>query len=382
MKGTIIYIGGFRLPDGNAAGPRVLNNAKIFRELGYRVVFIDVADKVDSDVEKNFRNIEGFDCYSKKYPSREKWFSYLTSISDFKKIYKKYNDVKIVVTYNYQSVAFLKLKKFCAKNKIRLLSDCTEWYPKSKNIIKNIDSEMRMKYIQKRIDGVISISRFLHEYYKEYNSVQIPPLVDSDDEVWIKKEKNHEEIIFSYVGSPGKHKDKLDMIIDALSRIKTERKYIFKVIGITKEQYLEYYPEHEEKLNILAGKVEFLGRIQRDSALNFLKESDFSVFFRPDTLVTRAGFPTKYAEAVTCGIPVITNCTSNLDEYLKDGINGFIINGFEMKDIKETFEKVFKQKDEEIKSIKKYCEENNDLFDYRKYIEDIGNFVDILLNDE
>ena len=38
-KGSIIYIGGFELPDKNAAAHRVLNNAKIIRELGYEVFF-------------------------------------------------------------------------------------------------------------------------------------------------------------------------------------------------------------------------------------------------------------------------------------------------------------------------------------------------------
>jgi len=375
MKGTIIYIGGFRLPDGNAAGPRVMNNAKIFRELGYKVVFIDVADKVDFNVEKNFRIIEGFECYSKKYPDGKRWIEYLTSISDFKKIYMKYNDVKMVVTYNYQSFAFFKLKRFCAKKKIKLISDCTEWYQRTINIIKLIDTEIRMQHIQKRIDGVISISGFLHEYYKNYNSVQIPPLVDINDDVWKKTADNHEGIVFSYVGSPGKNKDKLDVIIDALSRIKTDRKYLFNIIGITREQYLEYYPQDKEKLEKLTDNVKFLGRVQRDYALKCLKESDFSVFFRPDTLTTKAGFPTKYAEAVTCGIPVVANHTSDLCEYLKDGVNGFAINGFDMKDVKETFERIFETKDEQIGTIKKYCEENNGIFDYRNYVDEMKKIL-------
>ena len=35
MKGTIIYYGGFSLPDKNAAANRVVSNGKIFKDLGY-----------------------------------------------------------------------------------------------------------------------------------------------------------------------------------------------------------------------------------------------------------------------------------------------------------------------------------------------------------
>lgn len=41
-KGTIIYVGGFELPDKNAAAQRVLSIAKILRELGYDVIFLGV----------------------------------------------------------------------------------------------------------------------------------------------------------------------------------------------------------------------------------------------------------------------------------------------------------------------------------------------------
>ena len=39
---VILYIGGFQLPDKNAAALRVMSNAKAFRELGYTVVFINL----------------------------------------------------------------------------------------------------------------------------------------------------------------------------------------------------------------------------------------------------------------------------------------------------------------------------------------------------
>ena len=39
-QGTVIYAGNFELPDKNAAAHRVVNNAKLFKELGFDTVFL------------------------------------------------------------------------------------------------------------------------------------------------------------------------------------------------------------------------------------------------------------------------------------------------------------------------------------------------------
>ena len=46
-RGTILYVGGFELPDKNAAAHRVLNNAKIFRELGFHVIFCGIDQNIE-----------------------------------------------------------------------------------------------------------------------------------------------------------------------------------------------------------------------------------------------------------------------------------------------------------------------------------------------
>ena len=42
---NILYIGAFRLPNLDAAAPRVLNNAKAMREAGHNVKFISWGGK-------------------------------------------------------------------------------------------------------------------------------------------------------------------------------------------------------------------------------------------------------------------------------------------------------------------------------------------------
>ena len=52
-KGSVLYVGGFELPDKNAAAHRVINNAKILRELGYRVIFCGVDREKELDTDRS-----------------------------------------------------------------------------------------------------------------------------------------------------------------------------------------------------------------------------------------------------------------------------------------------------------------------------------------
>lgn len=358
-KGTILYLGGFELPDKNAAAHRVLSNGKILKELGYQVVFIDVDKSLDfnSNVLKTNKQVQGFECWSIPYPKTNKeWFLYLVSIESIKKIINQYKDVKAIIAYNYQAIALNRLNKFCNNQGIKTIADCTEWYTtKGANIIfkviKGLDSFLRMRIIQKKLDGIIVISKYLESYYNSCrNVVRIPPLVDLKEDKWNipYEESRDNKVRFVYSGSPGKNKDKINLLIEALYDLEQHDNYLFNIVGITKEQYINDYPEHLEMLNSLGKRIIFLGRVRHIESLKYLKKSDFSVFVRENTRVTMAGFPTKFVESISSGIPVITNKNSDLEDYIKNGENGFFVN----ENILEGFKRVISMDPEKIKFMK------------------------------
>lgn len=370
MKKTIIYIGGFEFPDKNAAALRVLGNAQVLKTLGYSVVFIDIDRNTKQSVLNTKNEIFGFVRYSMKYTNKR-----LVSIKDFKEvwnIYKKY--VCAVIAYNFPGIALNKLQQFCNCQNIKIIADCTEWYGAQgnnivKKAIKGLDSYIRMNLVQPKLDGMIAISRYLEEFYKDkLPTICVPPLVDITEAKWRKEEiQPHCKVRIIYAGSPGRDKDKINLIIEALSRLDAE--FEFMVIGISTEEYLEYYPQDKPILKKMKEKLCFTGRIPHNQVLHYIKQADFSMFYRNITRVTMAGFPTKFSESVSCGTPVITNSTSNLDEYLHEGINGFWIT----ENIEESLKRIFQQK-EQLFLMKK----NVDclLFDYRNYIESIRKWLE------
>lgn len=383
-KGTIIYIGGFELPDKNAAAHRVLSNAKVLRKIGYNVVFIDVNKDIpfNKAIIDFSKSIHGFECWSIPYPKVNKqWIHYLCNIDYFIKVTKKYNDIKAVICYNYQSVAFIKIKKYCKRNNIKIIADCTEWYSTKGasfvfKIIKGLDSFLRMRIIQKRLDGAIVISDYLKKYYRKCeNILYVPPLVDLSEEKWKESyERNDEDIIkLVYAGSPGRDKDKLNLLIESLSKISGDFNYILNVVGITKQQYLMDHKEHKDILYDLNNKIKFLGRLSHRESLKQVKISDFSVLIRENTRMVKAGFPTKFVESISCGVPVISTKVSDLENYIIDGVNGFFININDNINSEFIIKKVLEMKRTDIENMKMYCKKTTG-FNYENYVSMIEKF--------
>ncbi|MEQ6389255.1 glycosyltransferase [Bacillaceae bacterium S4-13-58] len=386
MKKTILYIGGMEFPDKNAAAQRVIANCKIFEDLGYRVILAGMNKLIPYDFDHlpiKEKSVHNFNLYSRPYPKNTKqWIQYMIDINWIKKIIKSNSEENIVaiVAYNYPSVALLKLQRYAEKNKIKLIADCTEWYG-NKNISKSIDTFFRMRYVQKKVRNVICISDYLEEYYSSNNciTVNVPSLVDKMDIKWEKETafKSSNPMVFSYVGSPGitKEKDRLDFIIKAFYELKKSGyNFLFKIVGISKEEFLNMFPTYQAILLALNKHVIFLGRMSHLDSLSIVKKSDFTVFARMENRVTMAGFPTKLAESFSCGTPVVTNPTSNISKFIYTGKNGYLAKDCSLNSLKEAIEHALNTDSVTLEKMHIYCSDLNPL-DYRNFIDDLNTFI-------
>src|ERR1035437_4142680 len=288
---TVLYIGGFELPDKNAAAQRVLANAKILRSLGYSVYFIGIDKLMETEIPliNTISVYEGFTYYKIKYPfSLWSWIKYLISIKNI--IELENIGPTHIIAYNYPSFALFKLKKYCSKKNIYLLADCTEWYEALGGnivfrIIKRLDVYFRMNVLHPKLDGIIVISKYLFDFYKtkSKNLIQLPPLVDLSMEKWKQSiDENRNEVVLIYAGSPGLgNKDRIDKIIQALSIIKgsTDIEFEFIILGLTKNDYINTFGYKSFPLNI-ENRVHFQGRVSHNDALKKIIKSDFEIFIR------------------------------------------------------------------------------------------------------
>ncbi len=360
---SILYIGGFEMPDKNAAAQRVMSIAKALREAGYEILFYGITATGD------FRGVvDGFHYEAYPHPNGTiAWIKY--ALGKGIKDYIRQKNPDYVFLYNYPAFAQERVISYCKMNGIRTIGDITEWY-RPINLPKRIDTWYRMVVGNKKLDGIITISRYLSEYYKSSTIVQLPPLVDKREEKWQIKpvERGNDKIRLVYIGT-GSIKDMLDKIIKGILTVGAE-KFHLDVIGITQEQYNLIY---QQALDVFDLNVNFHGRLPHRQALEYLLGADFQIFFRDYIRANNAGFPTKFVESMSAGIPVITNRISNIDDYLVDGENGFMIEKLDDKELTDVLAKVSDLTRNDIDNLKSRC--LFDAFDYRKYIEPLKMFM-------
>lgn len=380
----VVYIGGFEMPDGNAAAHRVSANAKALQDLGYNVIFIGVTKVHKHPTKTNLSS--GPESYAQPYPAGVfEWFKYITCFTYYKKIIKKHPNTKAIICYNLPAISLFLLTKFAKRSNIKIIADCTEWYEVSsksfsiRNLIKKIDTFLRMEKFHLNLDSIIVISSFLNNYYRDkgVKTIIIPPLTDSEDPKWSSADNDYlsEAIEVSYIGSPfalgsKNSKDRLDYLVRFFSDFDDNVK--LNIVGITKEDFLCLYPDLYE--NASSNSVVFHGRKTHLDALNILKKSNFSIFLRDKTLTTQAGFPTKFAEAITAGVPILTNKSSNIDDYLVEGENGFWLDNSSYESLSHSL-KTALSTDKQILIDMKRETKSSKLFDYRNYLTEFDSII-------
>lgn len=377
----ILYCGFYSLPDKDAAANRVINNAKALRKTGNEILFLDEQQDCDDRLLNTEHDVLGFRTWSALRPkSFRRLLNKMISIENIKQLIEQVNGVDIILVYNYPSIAMLKLSKYCHKHNIKLASDCTEWYSGKDyrfpmNVLSALDSSLRMRYAQKKLDGIICISSFLSNYYKKCkNIVFVPPLVDKSEDKWISDvytfDKNKLNLI--YTGNLGKSKETFLPIIEAIEESVNKDNIVFRVVGATKDEFLRICPTVEEKINKMKDSIIFYGRVSHTESLKILRASDYIIFLRDRNRVTMAGFSTKFVEALSCGTPVITTNTGDILRYVSELDCGYIV------DNEHPLCVLLNNNIEELKSTK-FRITNTDLFDYKQYVSVFEKWIEDII---
>ena len=353
------------MPDKNAAAQRVLANAMTLQEMGFDVVFIGPT----KDRRSTIHDFNGFRCDYIDYPrGLKQWVNYIIQFVAIEKVLE-YNP-EYVILYNFPAIASLKILKGCHKRGIKVFHDLTEWEVSAgwspREIIRKIDINLRMHYCIKRMDAVITISRYLYNYYSRYTkTIMVPPTVDLSDPKFDRERQlsANNPVQLVYAGSIGAgNKERLDYIVDSVSQIDSLK---LTIVGITANQYQQVYGNLPEGCN----NITFKGRVPHQEAVRIVCNSDFQILIRENTLKNKAGFPTKFVESLSCCTPLIATVSSNICDYLVDGKNGFIV--YDKNNLQTVLEKVSQLSKEDIIYMKEQSR-NFTGFDYRCFKEEFS----------
>ncbi len=337
-KGTIIYYGGFTLPDKSASANRVVSNGKIFDKLGYKTVFIGASE----DSFEGLRPVKGYDnMFEHSHPkSTKEWLKHMLSVEHIESVIGKYDDIKKIILYNVPMFTLLKAKKVFSKRNIEVCYDCTEWTKDTdgslpKRLFKAFDEILISNFAHKAADSMIAISSMMEKKYKSSKNLLIlPPLVDINDEIWHQQPENHDGIFeFCFAGIPDGKKESLDKVVQAFCNINKKNTFL-RIIGITESDFNNIYPESYIPKNV-RNKITFMGRLSHRETIKYILSCDCYIFIRRSDKRNNAGFPTKFAESYTCGVPIITTDVSDVGKYIQKSGRGILLKDMTTEYISE-----------------------------------------------
>lgn len=391
IKKTILYTGAFRFPTGDAAAPRVLNNAKILRELGFEVAFISfggIPQESDKGRDGNyyyqgFRYINTYDIDVRQPNLVKRILRFVFSGRNALGIMNNmFSDVCGVIAYQPSAFFTKQIIKLCEKNNKKLITDLTEWYSSNEfpgGVLAPPAwlNQWNMRCTQKRVKNKIVISSYLNRYYKSSHNIILPPLVDSKEQKWnnfIEVLPLFDGVRIIYAGTPGK-KDLLETMLNAIiSCVKDGVKLQFVIVGVMKED-IAYYKNMEE-VQQFSENILLCGKVPQTLVPSYYHSSDFSLLIRDVNKKSMAGFPTKFVESMMAGCPVILNETSDIGNYVKSGYNGFMMNKFSLQELIKILKSIAEVPLDEIEQMKVNARKSAlEKFDYREYVGEMKSFL-------
>lgn len=392
---TVAYVGSYSFPNGGAAARRILGNALSLRDAGCEVTITSAqiaeggqkkATPVDSQYE-GFRVISLGERTAEKYPKILKYLLYFNmGARTIKWLDSLEHKPDVVILYSGYSPYMMRLIPWCKKQGIKFVFDAVEWY-EPKNFVVGLLSpyqlniELALRYYSRKTDSVIAISRYLQKHYdtQDCNTLRIPPTLDTKKiEPNLSPSAESDVLVVSYTGTPG-NKDLFNTYLEAVLRIHEQgKKIVFRFAGVTVEQLFMYSALVQRNIkSVLPRVLDCRGITSHEEAIAITKTSDFSLLLRRRERYAQAGFPTKIVESLAMGTPVIINITSDLGDYVQDGIEGLVCDDYTPESLVQTLKRAMALFRAEKTQMRKAARSQAELsFDCYRYSDSLKLFID------
>lgn len=366
-------------PTGSAMASRIKSFCMLFKDLGYDVHVI--AAKTDNEHKTNTIYQETNYSFEVVETNRsEQLQSFIGNENLLTKVneYLSKNKVEFVF-FNSLGALFNDILDVCNKHNVKTILEQCEWYDVSGFRFKELDPRYirfnkNIKNNFKKVNGIISISRLLNDYYLSLGakSIRIPSIFDVKNSIY-NEELNNEKIKLIYTGSTGKSKEYLKPVLEAMLN---HENITLDIYGLTKSGVLTNIENDESLLNKLGNRVVINKWVSSEELHTNISNSNYQIFIKPERRSSNAQFPTKLTESMSFGTPVICNDTGDIGLYLKDGVNGFVCD---KNNVSETLERISKLTNEEYNKLRVNARNTAiEHFDYRNYIQEVKGFIENL----
>lgn len=241
----------------------------------------------------------------------------------------------------------LRFQRLCRDLRIPLVLDVVEWYqpedlPGGRFGPYAIANEISMRHATRQADGFIVLSRLLEKHYRRDGApvINVPPLFQLVPAPTRKASEADGRLHLCYAGTPGR-KEAFDLILAALQRIDEQGvDFVLHAVGMNPAD-LTAGPSALGRgiCDPARDRVRFYGRVPNDHARQIVAEADFTLVLRPLRKANQFGFPSKLAESMAVGTPVIANDFSDLALHLVDGDNAIFLPELNSDAVTRAFER-------------------------------------------
>lgn len=184
------------------------------------------------------------------------------------------------------------------------------------------------RFIFRNVGKRVFMTKALQFFYD--SKVSIKPTFIMSSILEASRFKNVERVVSStpylcYMGNMQLAKDDVLTIIKAFGIISNEYSSLeLRLYGTPNEQDKEKV-EAQIKTLCLNGRARIMGRINYDQVPAVLSQASLLVTAQPNTKRAEGGFPTKMAEYMMSGSPMLVTDVGEIHLYVSDGVNTFMV---------------------------------------------------------
>jgi glycosyltransferase involved in cell wall biosynthesis len=352
MNEEVILFYESQLPEGSPNATRVVALAKLLKLIGFNVIMLGVNEENSEILCGEYSGIKyeliSFDEMSLTGIHRRK------RIAALKKKTTQWLDerigngcVKYIVYSGVGEIldAFLQISK---KFSIPLIYNHVEWYTlpifgnSPRALIKWLFYQIKFHFEYPRVDNIIAISSMLEAFSsnKQCNTIRIPTIVDTSEYHIQKIGIQNKKLILAYAGKIS-NKDSMINVIKGIALLsqKDQSRIEFRIYGANQEELFSRGELTKKEKALFGQQIFCMGFIPYAMVKDEIMKADFTILLRRQWRNANAGFPTKVGESMASGVPVIANITSDLNQYLRDGIEGLVCESDSPEDCASTLQK-------------------------------------------
>lgn len=396
IKNKIIYIiGTFKYPYGEAASTRLTMLAKAIQHVGGIVTIVTCGKQqtgasipsagMRDGIPYTVLNGLGLSSASRILNGIKRFIFARTSLTGWLED-EKTPKPDLVILYGASAWIGSGIVNWGHHHAVPVIFDVVEWYDVHQCWGGYLgpffyDSELFMRWVSKKGDGVIAISNYLETYYKRDGLpvIRVPGMVDLTKPLKVSVEFDiNKPFTVLYSGFPGK-KDMLTPLLDAAKLLsKTGKNIRFVFTGRDIEQALHQQGWEPASLKQL-DNVEFLGWLSEKDMELTKESSDAMVVFRTAGKSSLANFPQKFAEYMGSGHPVIVNNIGDMPIYVKHEINGLIVCDLSAQSVADAILSLAERQDRGRSLGLQGWTTAMKAFDYRSISEPLANFISSII---